>query len=311
MEEDAAVSIQRVGVDLEAPSTSTSLEFQCARIRRIENLDEIKGLKRLAIVANLLEKIENLDANTELESLDLYQNSITKIENIEHLKNLKELDISFNKIDRIENLNTLVNLRELYLSSNRISVVENLSSLRNLELLELGSNRIREYGDIRFLTNLTSLWLGRNKLTHMNLPALPKLTKCSLQNNRIREWDRNILENCPQLEELYLSFNGLTELPPFVDQMEKLVILDLGNNHISKIDLKGTNETIEEIWLNDNNIENEEDILPLQSLKNLRVLYLERNPVQAKLGPGYRNRILSLLPQLTQLDALPVVNRVN
>lgn len=75
--------------------------------------------------------------------------------------------------------------------------------------------------------------------------------------------------------------------------------------------------------LNDNKVEDEQDIEPLRAFNSLRVLYLERNPIQAKLGPSYRNVILAMLPrklhrnrylssclELTQLDALTVVNRV-
>lgn len=89
----------------------------------------------------------------------------------------------------------------------------------NLELLELGSNRIREYGEIQLLSRLKSLWLGRNKLTHMRLPPLPHLTTCSLQNNRICEWDPEIANKCPELRELYLSFNRLTEIPSLINDM--------------------------------------------------------------------------------------------
>lgn len=310
MVEDEGVSIQRIGFELDAPSSSTVLEYQCTRIKRIENLDHVKGLKKLAIISNLIEKIENLDANTELESLDLYQNSIRKIENIDHLTNLRVLDLSFNEIDYIENLDTLTNLTELYLTSNRIAKVENVKTLSKLELLEVGSNKIRDYGEISFLKELNSLWMGRNKLTNMSLPLLPRLTKCSLQNNRIREWDEAIVDNCPQLQELYLSFNRLTEIPAFINKMKNLSILDLGNNKISKVHVDVANESIEEVWLNHNQIEDDSEVIALQSFKKLQVLYLEHNPIHTKLGPGYRNRILALLPQLSQLDAIPVVNRV-
>ncbi|KAK1938601.1 putative protein phosphatase 1, regulatory (inhibitor) subunit 7 [Babesia divergens] len=292
MTDDSCVLINRIGIDLEAHESSTVLEFHCSRIRRIENLGALTGLKG------------------KLEYLDFYQNSISRIENLSHLTKLRVLDISFNEIKEIEGIDQLTNLRELYLASNRISKVENVSTLVNLELLELGSNQIRDYGEIHNLKELTALWIGRNKLTHMRVPRLPKLTKCSLQNNRIREWDVAIVENCPQLQELYLSFNRLTEIPAFVNEMANLSILDLGNNAISKILVKEANNSIEELWLNDNKVEDEQDIEPLRAFNSLRVLYLERNPIQAKLGPSYRNVILAMLPQLTQLDALTVVNRV-
>lgn len=48
--------------------------------------------------------------------------------------------------------------------------------------------------------------------------------------------------------------------------------------------------------LNDNDIEDESEVRVLTALKGLNVLYLERNPIQYKLGPSYRNRILDILP---------------
>ncbi|CDR95147.1 protein phosphatase 1, regulatory (inhibitor) subunit 7, putative [Babesia bigemina] len=307
MATDAGIRVQRIGIDLDAPEGSDELEFHCARIRRIENLADLTGLKAMS---SLVEKIENLEANRELEVLDLYQNSIAAIENIDHLVNLRVLDLSFNRIERIANVNSLTNLRELYLTSNRIAKVENIGSLADLELLELGSNCIREYDEIRLLPRLKALWLGRNKITHMRLPPLPNLTTCSLQNNRICEWAPEIASSCPELQELYLSFNRLSEIPPLVNRMRKLTILDLGNNHIARINIEEPNDCVVELWLNDNAIEDERDIEPLKLFRCLKVLYLERNPIQAKLGPGYRNRILHILPQLMQLDALAAGNRV-
>ncbi|GBE61635.1 phosphatase regulator subunit [Babesia ovata] len=177
-----------------------------------------------------------------------------------------------------------------------MSQAENIGSLVGLELLELGSNRIREYDEIQLLPRLKSLWLGRNKITHMRLPPLPHLTTCSLQNNRICEWAPEIASSCPELQELYLSFNRLTEIPPLINRMRKLSILDLGNNDISRINIDEPNDCVEELWLNDNSIEDERDIEPLKLFRRLKVLYLERNPIQAKLGPGYRNRVLHILP---------------
>ncbi|GFE54613.1 phosphatase regulator subunit [Babesia ovis] len=259
---------------------------------------------KLALVSNLVEKIENLEANSELELLDLYQNNITRIENIGHLKNLRVLDVSFNRIERIENLEELVNLRELYLTNNKISEVENVKTLANLQLLEIGSNRVRDYGEIRLLKELTSLWLGRNKLDNMRVPPLPKLTKLSLQNNRIERWDPALVDGCPNLVELYLSFNGLTEIPGWINNLQNLKILDLGNNAIATINTTEPNDSVEELWLNDNNLEDEKDIEPLRRFEKLKVLYLERNPIQARLGPSYRNQILQLLPLQRIIDSI-------
>ncbi|GIX64499.1 protein phosphatase 1, regulatory (inhibitor) subunit 7, putative [Babesia caballi] len=271
MTEDTPIRIQRIGVELEAPPDSTALEFHCARIKRIENLEALTALKaRHARSGRNFRKDRGAgDQHTTGIPGPLPEQHRGAGEHRTPGK----------------------------------SEVENLGTLANLELLELGSNRIREYDEIRVLTKLKSLWLGRNKLTHMGVPPLPDLSKCSLQNNRIREWDPKIVENCPQLEELYLSFNRLTVVPAFVNQLKRLSILDLGNNGIRRIEVTEPNDSIEELWLNDNLLEDERDIEPLRLFRGLKVLYIERNPIETKLGPGYRNRVLQILPHSIKRNA--------
>lgn len=49
--------------------------------------------------------------------------------------------------------------------------------------------------------------------------------------------------------------------------------------------------------LNDNKLANLERCRCLQQLPALETLYLERNPLQANLGPGYRQAVTDLLPR--------------
>lgn len=51
------------------------------------------------------------------------------------------------------------------------------------------------------------------------------------------------------------------------------------------------------LQLNDNKLETVEKIRCLQHLSALDTLYLERNPLQASLGPGYRQAVTDLLPR--------------
>eukprot|EP00375_Theileria_parva_P001253 XP_763924.1 hypothetical protein [Theileria parva strain Muguga] len=227
MDNEESVKIKRIGKDLTVDDSAEEVEFHLSRIKYIENLNHLKNLKV-------------------------------------NLKKIKKpyfmiLDLSFNEIDKIENLGNLDKLEQLYLSNNKIS--------ENLTLLELGSNKVRDYGDVKHLQTLNALWLGKNKLTSMAIPELPNLEKCSIQNNRVREWDECVVKNLPNLREFYLSCNKLTEIPSFISYM-----------------------------LNDNQIDTLSDVKALGSLKALKVLYLERNPLQFKLGPSYRSRVLDILP---------------
>lgn len=303
---------QRLGIDIPLDPNDEEILFQAARIFKIENLNNFKKLRKLALIANEVTVIEGLEEQGQtLEQLELYQNHIKRIDNIQHLTNLRVLDLSFNNIRRIEHLETLVNLRELFLSSNKIAKIEGLSTLKELRTLELGSNRIRVVEGIENLTNLSELWLGRNKITRMELPRLPQLTRVSLQSNRIEEWNPELFGNCPKLRELYLSHNNLPSPPKEIRQLVELTVLDLCCNRIDDVETIASLSQLEDLWLNDNKLMTLEKIRCLQQLPALDTLYLERNPLQASLGPGYRQAVTDLLPRLSQLDALSIHSSVH
>ncbi|CAG9481748.1 protein phosphatases PP1 regulatory subunit sds22, putative [Plasmodium vivax] len=293
-----------LGEITEFDEKETVISHQYARIRKIENVEKCKNLKTLQLISNCIEKIENLENNLALENLELYENSIKKIENVCMLTNLKILDLSFNKIRTIENIDTLVNLEELYLSSNKIAKIENLQNCKKLRLLELGYNKIRRIENLESLQNLEELWLGKNKIEELNLPSLPKLKKLSLQHNRLTNWSVEAIRNIPQVTELYLSYNKLSTIIENVKELKNLKVFDLSYNEIENIVTCSELKSLEELWLNNNNIDSIEMVSKLSGNENLKTLYLEKNEIQDKLKEDYRAQIISILPQLKQLDAL-------
>ncbi|KAL8438822.1 hypothetical protein Efla_003859 [Eimeria flavescens] len=320
--EASSVHAQRLGVDIPLNPEEEELTFQSARIFKIENLQPLKKLRKLALIANEVSVIEGLEAQgPTLQQLELYQNSINRIDNLQHLFTCRVLDLSFNKIRKIENLGPLVNLQELFLSSNKISkagfplsqhIIEGLETLTELRLLELGSNRIRRVGGIDKLTKLTALWLGKNKITDMEVPPLPLLERVSLQSNRLESWNPVFFERCPKVKELYLSHNNLPAPPQEISQQAELTVLDLGCNRVEDLEALVPLTQLQDLWLNDNKIDSVDKCRCLKALPVLETLYLERNPLQANLGPGYRQAVTDVLPEtphrvragLSQLDAL-------
>ncbi|KAL8272377.1 hypothetical protein Esti_003667 [Eimeria stiedai] len=323
----SSVHAQRLGVDIPLDQEEEELTLQSARIFKIENLQSMKKLKKLALIANDVSVLEGLEAQgPTLQQLELYQNSIVRIDNIQHLFELLPVtDLSFNKIKRIENLEPLVNLKELYLSSNKITKAGlqqlkslpclsctcqkhrsglSLSTLTELRLLELGSNRIREIEGIEQLTELTDLWLGKNKITDMKLPPLRQLERISLQSNRLEAWNVSFFEQCPKVKELYLSHNNLPSPPKEISQQTELTVLDLGCNRVEEVEAVVPLSQLQDLWLNDNRLDTIEKCRCLKDLPALETLYLERNPLQANLGPGYRQAVTDVLPRVSQLDAL-------
>ena len=240
----------------------------------------------------------------------LYQNMVKKIENISHLRNLTVLDLSFNKIRSTEPLAAcpFEYLENLYLSSNKIVDVEGIFHLTQLKMLELGSNRIRAIPEqVSSLVNLKELWLGKNKITSMSLPSLPALRHLSLQNNRLESWEPSFFHNLTGLTHLYVGHNNLPDLPDEFALLTDLVEVDLVRNAITQIKPIPELRKLQELWMNDNKIEDLAQIANLASFPSLKTIYLERNPIQdlgnKQAEERYREAILQAVPYIEQLDA--------
>ncbi|EZG57883.1 protein phosphatase 1 regulatory subunit sds22 [Gregarina niphandrodes] len=184
--------------------------------------------------------------------------------------------------------------------------MEGFDGLAKLEELECGSNRIRNVSGItnEMGKSLKQLWLGRNKIASMLLPYMPALEILSFQCNRLENWDDDLSIKCPNLKELYVSENHLPNPPCSIIGLKQLHTLDLGNNKIQKLDFIGQMIWLKELWLNGNDIQELEEVRKLSTLVNLDTIYLEHNPIKDQLGPGYRQAVLDILPNLKQIDAI-------
>jgi len=310
-EEDEGPTYFRIGIDHTYGPEDDEIHFQCARIKKLENL-EVAGerLKKLILIANCVEKIENLESNISLEHLELYQNQVKKIENIQHLKNLSVLDLSFNKIRLTDSLGACQfdRLERLYLSSNKIVDVQNIFHFPALKMLELGSNRIRVIPpEIGQLIQLEELWLGRNKIVSMAMPPLPSLRHLSMQSNRLEVWDTSLFQNLSGLTHFYVGHNNLPDLPDDFALMTNLKEVDLAKNAITLVKPMPQLTKLEELWMNDNQISDLAEVRNLSVFPSLQTVYLERNPMHGlgneEAETKYKEAILQSVPNLLQLDA--------
>jgi protein phosphatase 1 regulatory subunit 7 len=136
-----------------------------------------------------------------------------------------------------------------------------------------------------------------------HLSRLTKLKTLSIQSNRITKIGS--LEGLVNLEELYLSHNGLDTIEGLTEN-SKLTTLDIGGNRIKVIEGVDHLRLLNEFWANDNQIAS---ILPLEAqlgplrCPELNTVYLEGNPVQKQEGSTYRKKIMLSLPQISQIDA--------
>lgn len=291
------------------------------RLQDIGNISKCSKLTEIVLRQNKLDNhiLAQLNGNPSLIRIDLYENRLTPIPRGElplvNLTNLEDLDLSFNELRFTRGLKGLPALKKLYLIENKISTIGlDINEVSDqIEMLELGSNRLRVIDNLNNFPQLTELFLGRNKIGAIgpnSFANLPKLRILSLQSNRV-----TVIENMEHvastLEEFYISHNGLKTLTGLA-QCTNLRVLDLAGNFLTTIDVEQIKNmpNLEELWLNDNKIDNLDWLYGIKHLKNLKTLYLERNPCTGDTSianpqgrAAYVNRVREILPQLEQIDA--------
>jgi len=98
-----------------------------------------------------------------------------------------------------------------------------------------------------------------------------------------------------RIKNLNFCANDLKDVS-IVSQMGSLEVLSLSVNQISSLKDIGQCTQLQELYIRRNNIDSIEELENLVSLGSLRILWLAENPVASM--PGYRQKVVSLLPQL-------------
>jgi len=156
-------------------------------------------------------------------------------------------------------------------------------------------------------------------------PSVAKVIKINAQNPPLTKLDDKILNavltNCVQLS---FSTNAIEKMPQL--RLPNLKILSLGRNKIKKLELKGLEGTLEQLWLSYNDIDKLDgienmralsalylsnnkiakwsELNKLAGLKNLDELILFGNPIYAECADvaAAREEVLKRVPQLLKLD---------
>ena len=209
-------------------------------------------------------------------------------------------------VDQESFLALLTSLHTLYLSNNRLDNCTGLAGVAStLQLLELGSNRLRDLSPLPAMPLLEELYLGRNRLTDVasaQFQLMPRLRVLALMSNRLQTCEG--LRNVPNtLEELYLGHNGLHSVDG-LQHLAQLRVLDLAGNQLKSLEGLCPLVSIEDLWCNDNEVPEWSEVDMLRVLPRLTCLYLERNPIwHPDRVPIYKEKVLTILPNLRQLDS--------
>ncbi|KAJ1430103.1 hypothetical protein B484DRAFT_396060, partial [Ochromonadaceae sp. CCMP2298] len=106
------------------------------KIRKIENMALVPGLRQLNLSYNAITRIEGLGRLHLLVELNLAENAVRHIDGLASLSALERLNLSGNQIQRIpESISTLRKLTHLRIARNDLDVVADLSHLSQLPSL--------------------------------------------------------------------------------------------------------------------------------------------------------------------------------
>ena len=216
---------------------------------------------------------------TTLETLEIEQTKLKDVSPIEQLVNLKTLDLGLNQIEFLpENLGNLQKLESLVFVHNNVKDIEPVKSLINLKELFFHSNYVEDISPIKDLVNLTRLGFNNNKIKNIaSVTNLVNITQLLLDQNQIEELPEKI-GNLKKLKEIQLEFNKISRIPPLIG-LESIEELDLSNNELDDtalLQLDGL-ENLKFLYVAVNKKITKVPIM--KNLKSLKELYLNYNSI--------------------------------
>lgn len=137
-----------------------------------------------------------------------------------------------------------------------------------------------------------------------NIGHLQKLYMLTLQANFIEQITG--LDQLHNLEQLYFQQNKIKKITG-LENLNKLEILDLAINEIETIEgLEACGETLDELWINNNQITDFSNIEYLgKTLKKINGLYIAVNPVYNR-SEDFRKQLKEAVPSLSEVEGVPL-----
>lgn len=193
-----------------------------------------------------------------LEEILLFGNEIENLpETLKECHKLRELKLNYHSFHALLDGYMADLIREGKIKSEHIPMV--IFELENLELLDLSATKINNFPENslnslielrldknffdripetilegKIASNLKILTISRNRLVSIpsGISALVNLSVLNLSGNTIISFPDSIQFNLPNLNELYLSHNGLNQLTNDIVQLKSLKRLALDHNRL-------------------------------------------------------------------------------
>lgn len=215
-----------------------SILFNRCKINSIENLKDIKNLKKITIIDSDIKSIDKLK-ETELEYLSVVNSENVLLSDIVKIKNLRELYYKSNiKTDNdLISFENLSNLTILNLSDNNIKSIENMGLLKELISIDFSINKLESVDSLKNNTKLKYVYLQKNNIKDITPLKLNKNIKYLMaSHNNFSEID--FIENFSDIELLNLQNNPIKVVPNLLN-LKHLNIKDLNIDWKNVDDLKG------------------------------------------------------------------------
>jgi Leucine-rich repeat (LRR) protein len=230
--------------------------------------EEEKKLKDLSGISKL----------DQLEYLHLFNNNISDLTPLSKLVNLKGLDVSSNTVTSVKQLSGLVNLVYLDLNYQTITDLSYLSGLKNLEMIECEGCKLKSLSGLEGMRNLKYLTLYATESNSIEeLRGLSNLIRIRMRIGDVKDFTP--LANKLKLTHLRTG-GGAGSNSNFMSTLIHLEELNMVENNFGYIPDLSEFKKLKELSLSGTKLKRIEN---LNSLSNLEVLRLARNPLLTKI----------------------------
>ncbi|RZF44015.1 hypothetical protein LSTR_LSTR007287 [Laodelphax striatellus] len=236
--------------------------------------------------------------------LDLKSKNLVNIEVATSFKYVMYLNVSFNKLTNksLSCLRLMPQLLMVRADSNLLTSTD-LPHIAFLQILTLNNNNLTKISKIS-QPNLGVLLLNDNKIErveNLDTDILKNLRRLSLKRNNITTLQGVCLQS---LRYLYLQQNKIESLKG-IDRLQNLIVLNVADNQIAKLDGFSPNmKMLRELYLHNNKIASISEISKLYKLTALRLLTTGNNPFSKT--DENRQEILMRLLRIDELNARKV-----
>ena len=259
-----------------------------AQDNQIDDLSPLSGTTGLISVAcarNNISDANALGGNTLLYSLDLAENDLDDagMVGLANCSELENLGLAGNRLTNLDFCERMIKLDKIDVSSNAITKFGKLSSCSNLRFLLAHHNKLTNIEELgNYFEALIGLNISYNQIRSLKPLELNHTLRYLVANeNAIENLDG--LQDKPELEDVLLYGNKITDTSGLKGSVGSLSYLDLGNNQVSDVsvlaDFGSQKEHFSSIVLLERNKIADASMLPTD--RKWRAIALYENPLES------------------------------